>query len=61
MKIYYLNNETKNNGSLEFRANGDTYALVSFYQDQPKTIMLNQREVLSLYQALQDEILKGVK
>ncbi len=63
MKIYYLNNELNGNGSIEFRANGDIYALVSHYKDpakagiQNKTIILNQREALNLYQALQDEIL----
>ena len=50
---------------IEFRANETTYALVHklknhVYQlgSEYKTIILNQREILNLYQALQDEILK---
>lgn len=63
MKIYYLNNELKGNGSIEFRVNGDAYAIISYYKEpgkaepQNKTIMLNQREVLNLYQSIQDEVL----
>ncbi len=64
MKIYYLNNELKGNGSLEFRVNGDAYALVSFYKEpakpdiQNKTTLINKEEALKLYLALRDEILK---
>ncbi len=60
MKRYYLNNETMANGSIEFRVNGDTYALVSFYQKPSeeyfysKVIMLNQIEENNLFMAQVD-------
>ena len=42
----------------------ETYALVHKSTSSPwevKTIIMNQREVLKLYEAIQEEVLKAVK
>ncbi len=58
MKTYPIGNSLIE--SIEFRANENTYALVHRVKslDVYKTIIMNQREALNLYQAIQDEILK---
>lgn len=49
---------------IEFRANENGFALVRHIKkslghfDEYKTIILNKREALTLYQAIQEEILK---
>ncbi len=65
----YLINETSTE-KIEFRANESSFALVQFnklskeakdfykLKENPyKTIILNQREMLNLYQAIQDSVL----
>jgi len=53
MKTYKIS-ETK-----EFRANENSYAIVHKYKIAPvyTTITLDKRELLTLYQAIQDEVL----
>ena len=59
MKTYKINDTATE--TIEFRANESQFALVhklkSSGGDAYKTIILNQREVLTLYQAIQDEII----
>ncbi len=62
MKNYRI---TENSAeTIEFKSLDDKYALVhkstaSLWE--VKTIILNKRELLTLYQAIQEEILEGVK
>ncbi len=47
---------------IDFKVDDDRYSLVQtwkyFLGDYHRTIIMNKREVLNLYQALQEEILK---
>ncbi len=58
MKIYLIGESSTE--KIEFRANENTYALVHRLKRSPddiyKTIILNKREIMVLYMALQDEI-----
>lgn len=63
MKVYQIGDSSTE--SIEFRANDERYALVhrnKLSQDNLyKTIIMNQREVMNLYQALGEVIRHDTK